>query len=366
MKQITCTPKDFHVAFPEEILQDPKGMLFFDIETTGFSAKTATLYLIGVSYYSEEGWRIMQWFAQSKEEEAQIISAFFDFAASFSVLVHFNGSTFDIPFLKEKCRLLEINEFLDDFESIDLYRLISPYRHILHLPDCRQKSLEHFLGIHREDAYSGGDLIEVYESYLKEPSTEKEDLLLLHNFEDAKGMLLLLPILSYLTIFRGTLLAKQAKVNTYVNEYQETHKELLLTCALEKALPVAFSLQKNGCYLRADGDLLTIKVPIYQEEMKYFYGNFKDYYYLPYEDVALHKSVAGFVDKNYRIQATAATCYTRKASEFLPQWKPLFSPFFQRNHEEKDLFFELTDDCKKDKSLFDAYVNHVVQMMLKK
>ena len=59
-------------------------------------------------------------------------------------------------------------------------------------------------------------------------------------------------------------------------------------------------------------------LPVYSGELKYFYPNPSDYYYLPLEDCAMHKSVASFVEKEYRKKATAATCYTKKTGTFLP------------------------------------------------
>ena len=100
-----------------------------------------------------------------------------------------------------------------------------------------------------------------------------------------------------------------------------------------------------------------------EEELKYFYANYKDYYYLPTEDVALHKSVASFVDKEHRVQAVASTCYTRKVSLYLPQWEVLFKPFFKREYKSKELFFELTDELKKDRQAFTDYAKHVLEMM---
>jgi hypothetical protein len=97
--------------------------------------------------------------------------------------------------------------------------------------------------------------------------------------------------------------------------------------------------------------------------MKYFYSNYRDYYYLPEEDTALHKSVAEYVDKEYRLQATAATCYTRKFSSYLQQWDYSFAPFFKREYRSKEIFFELTDEIKKDRDLFSRYANHVLQII---
>ena len=104
-------------------------------------------------------------------------------------------------------------------------------------------------------------------------------------------------------------------------------------------------------------------MPIYEEELKYFYSNYHDYYYLPTEDVALHKSVAKFVDKNHRIPASAANCYTRKTASYLPQWELLFLPFFKRDYKSRELFFELTDELKRNRQAFSQYASHVLNMM---
>ena len=104
-------------------------------------------------------------------------------------------------------------------------------------------------------------------------------------------------------------------------------------------------------------------MPLYKEEMKYYYSNYRDYYYLPEEDMAIHKSVAASVDPAHRRQATAASCYTRKESNYLPQWEPLFTPFYKRSFRDRDYFFELTDEFKTSRQSFNQYAEHVIQYM---
>ena len=128
-------------------------------------------------------------------------------------------------------------------------------------------------------------------------------------------------------------------------------------------LPIPLSSSVNNCYFRGENDTASLKVPIIEEELKYFYANYKDYYYLPTEDIALHKSVAGFVDKEHRLPASAANCYTRKFSLYLPQWDAVFTPFFKREYKSRELFFELTDELKKDRQAFTTYAKHVLDMM---
>ena len=59
-------------------------------------------------------------------------------------------------------------------------------------------------------------------------------------------------------------------------------------------------------------------IPIINGELKHYYKDYKNYYYLPAEDTAYHKSVSEFVDRSARIQATARTAYTKKTGSFVP------------------------------------------------
>ena len=128
-------------------------------------------------------------------------------------------------------------------------------------------------------------------------------------------------------------------------------------------LPQPLSFRGLGCYFSGKEIDGVLKVPLYEEEMKYYYANFRDYYYLPAEDVAIHKSIATFVDKEHRIQAKASNCYTRKKSLFLPQWDVIFSPFYKREYKSKEIFFDLTDEFKTSRSGFNLYAEHVLSAM---
>ncbi len=354
---------NFSIGYPIENLAPLEEMLFVDIETTGFTANSSKLYLIGCVYYKDNTWQTIQWFAEQYEEEKDLLDAFFDFAKAYPYLVHFNGNRFDLPYISQKCEQLGLPYSFEAFQGIDLYKRIAPYKFFLKLPNCKQKTIEQFLGIKREDLYTGGELIQVYHNYVKAPSEDGLQMLLLHNFEDLKGMLEILPILAYYDLFNHPVKARKVQANSYLDVNGNRRKELIIYLALDWALPVPHSTYAGGCYFKADAFEAMIKIPIVQEELKYFYSNYKDYYYLPEEDVALHKSVASFVDKDYRIPATAATCYTRKYSDYLPQWNIVFEPFFKRDYKSSELFFELTDEIKRDRHAFNDYATHVLNMM---
>ena len=150
-----------NLNYPLEKIAPLDKILFLDIETTGFTAKSSSIYLIGTAYQEDGKWYVKQWFANNYEEEAEVLSAFFSFARNYTHLIHFNGNNFDLPYLLQKCQQYDLPYRFDPFEGIDIYRRIAPYKSFLRLPNCKQKTLEQFLGIEREDSYSGGELITV-------------------------------------------------------------------------------------------------------------------------------------------------------------------------------------------------------------
>lgn len=363
METITRKLENFEINYPLEQIAAPESILFIDIETTGFTANSSSLYLIGTAYYRENCWHITQFFAHNPSEEISILSAFFDMAKEFKYLIHFNGNHFDLPYLTKKCELLGLPYNFDSFLGIDIYKRIAPIKFFLKLPNCKQKTIESFLEITREDTFNGGELIGIYTDFVSSPTDTSKAILLQHNYDDMQGMLKILPILSYSDLFDKKIKVKKVQANHYKDYTGKNRQELLMTIVLPSPLPKRVSASVNECYFSGEGYEGTIKVPAYEEELKYFYANYKDYYYLPAEDVALHKSVASFVDKEHREAATAANCYTRKFSVYLPQWDVIAEPFFKRDYKSKVLFFELTEELKRDRGTFTRYAAHILEMI---
>lgn len=355
--------------YPIENLCVPKQTLFIDIETTGLYVRSSNLYMIGCAYLDESGdkpacWHTIQWLAANYEDEVNILNDFVAFARSYRYLIHFNGNQFDIPYLQNKLQQYNIHFNLDDFEGIDIYRRLSPYKTFLKLPNCKQKTIENFVtAAVREDQYTGGELIDIYHEYVLNHDGEKEHFLLLHNEEDVRGMLEIVAALAIPDLFHLPVRVTRVQANYYRDVNQKQCSEIIMNLNLPTALPAEISYGANGCYFTGCGKEGKLRVPIYEEEMKYFYSNYKDYYYLPKEDIAIHKSVASFVDRDYRRQATARNCYTRKKSSYLPQWDIVFTPFFKRNYDDRDLFFELTDELKTQRDTFNQYAHHIFEMM---
>lgn len=381
------------------LTQPLEQCLFFDIETTGLSPRASSLYLIGtMAYDTTKGiWEMTQWFADKHRDEENIIRLFLDTLEQYDYLYHFNGKTFDIPYLLHKANKYHIElsdhdcQILQDTtgtRSIDLLSQIRPLKKILGISKAGQTDLERFMGINREDTYSGGDLIPVYSQYMQdrilhpEQAGELERILLLHNHDDMEGMLSVSQMLHYRYLFDMIpALENQLQITEialHPSDHEQAsslhlqfrhHAALPVTASLTEVFPLtkdpapAFTIPPDNLELTEDSGIL--RVPLISTELKYFLPNPKEYYYLPLEDQAIHKSVAEFVDPSHRKKATAATCYLRRAGIFLPALQPYKAgsdsfpqniPVFLPVYRDKLGFYELPADLRSENPFWKEYL----------
>lgn len=358
---ITITKQlDLPDTYPLERIGPLSDLLFFDIETTGFSGDSSNLYLIGCTCYRDGCWNLIQWFADTADSEEDLLHAFFSFLKQFRILVHFNGDGFDIPYLLKRCRHFNLPYDFSAVESVDIYKKIKPYRKLLELDSLKQKAIEQFLGISRMDQYSGGQLIEVYQDYLMTHEKFLYDLLILHNEDDLKGMPVILPILNYPDFLEHPFRLNSWQILEETDIFGAVHHRLELTCESDYTVPVPFEHTILPVNCEARGCRLTLTVDLFDGTLKHFYPNYKDYYYLIYEDTAVHKSVGEYVDRNARIKATAKTCYTKKSGCFAPQFEPVWEPVMKENPKDKITYVPLDclplDDC----DCFPAYLRQLL------
>lgn len=337
---------------------DFTNSIFFDIETTGFLAKNSHLYMIGVMYVSKETntFTTIQWFSNEKNDECEILLSFANFIKDHSTLIHFNGKGFDIPYLEAKAENLNITMDFNKFKHKDLYKSAAKLKKFFNTENIKLKTLEQFFGLRRDDTFSGKDLITVYDEYMHKKDNILKEFLLLHNYEDLKGMLTVLNILAYEYIFNAKY--------TYKNvENNESSNELILEFALFTPINTRISYSTDHIYFTAYDSKLKLLIKPYKGELKYFYDNYKDYYYLPQEDMAIHKTLATYVDKEFKEKAKKTNCYTKKTGKFLPQYTTLFNPSFKENYKDNTCYFELTDEFVNNEHMLLNYIGHILNYL---
>lgn len=335
-------------------LPKPQKSVFFDIETTGLHRKYSRLYLIGVIFCDSGTWKLRQWFAQKPTDEKEILQAFINFIQDYQYIIHYNGDSFDLPYLMSRCSFCQVNPApVKELISIDLYRRIKPFRSILAMDKMTLKDVEEFMQIHRKDPFSGSDLIALYQEYLQTGSEQLLQALLLHNAEDVQNLPRLLPMLAYPLLFETDLSGAV---------FEHSDNQFVFSADLSYSLPKQIEYQHHHCWLHVSHNRLTMEISLFHGELKYFYENYKDYYYLPEEDRAVHKSIGAYVDKQYRTQANAANCYQKQQGIFAPQYEPVFTPVIKAEPKDKVLFFP----CDKPELLPDnwqaVYAAHILQL----
>lgn len=332
-------------------------ILFFDIETTGLSADISSLYLIGCLYYADGAFHLLQLFADDYNSEKQLLTSFFELMKSYRLLVHYNGTGFDIPYLSKKCTQYGLSYNFHSVESLDIYKEIGFLKSCLKLPDLKQKTIESFLLYNRKDLLSGRDLIMVYSEYmqnkiLSKPYEMEYYALLLHNHDDLAGLLFCTAMLAYKDVFAPSFAA---------SSYNFDEKGLCILYTVKNPLPGDFYFKGNLFSLQVTKNQVRLFIPAYKGSAKHFYKNYKDYYYLPREDTAIHKSVADYVDKEFREKAKAKNCYTKREGTFLPQYTEIITPIFQEDYKTTPYYFEWKEELMEQKDLLFAYQKHILE-----
>lgn len=114
--------------------------LFFDTETTGLSGGAGTIaFLAGLGWFEDEGFRVRQWLLTSQAGERLLLRELGAALDDASLLVSYNGRTFDVPLMEMRWAF---------------HRQPSPFGDLPHfdmLPAARR------LWSRRETAFEGGD-----------------------------------------------------------------------------------------------------------------------------------------------------------------------------------------------------------------
>lgn len=244
--------------------------LFLDAVTTGLYWRSSHLESLGIIYHADGKWNKITWSGDSEETEFEILSDFVDTVSDYTLCITYNGDHFDLPYLTAKLKAYGLKDPFIHMASLDLYKVLRPYRQILKLPSMKLADLASWLNLPEMD--------------------------------DTERLFAVSSMQSYAAAFTGHY-ALEAAV--------KSEDELLFTLSLDRPLPKIFSYLREPFYMTGEGSLLKIKVPIRNGQALRFFLNYKDYYYLPAEDTAIHKSVAAYVDKAFRQKATPETCYIK-------------------------------------------------------
>ncbi len=370
--------------------------VFFDIETTGLSPKESFIYLICIAKrnsYTDQliGTLLL---ADSFSEEESLIREFISRIEGAKRLIGYNSDRFDINFIKTRASGYNIS-FDNSFESLDLYKTVRSLKSIIGLPNLQLKTVEYAFGIRRNDVYSGGELIEVYRDYAaalsfsrcldnKTGKFELEPLknlcltnlktldyislrkvLLLHNTEDVTSLFTVFTELISLKCFidGGFSIKEESVAKTAEglcrseNESSNAASGFISTGIFSFVIETDILLYKGYLKEYQSEDLrikrlsagsFLIEVTLLHDELKLYFPDYKNYFYFPSEDMAIHKALAGYSGSSEKIPAKKETCYIKKTGSFVPVFNCTeYSHVLMKSHNDVKRYI-LIEDAKKD------------------
>lgn len=169
-------------------------LVVLDLETTGFY-QVQPLFLIGTITFDDEGPVLRQYLARNYDEEPAALRAFMDNCGRKTVMVSYNGRSFDYPYLTARFRYHRLEAEFAPFQLDLLPPTRRSYRSTL--PDCRLRTVEEeLLGVHRTETFTGAKIPELYHRFIAEGDPRLLTEVIEHNAQDILSMASLLQLLS--------------------------------------------------------------------------------------------------------------------------------------------------------------------------
>ncbi len=170
----------------------PKELLFFDMETTGLGGAGTIPFLIGFGSITDEGFQVRQYFLPDFPDEEAMLTAVREEITDETIIVSYNGKSFDMPILTDRFILHRIERELTIGDHIDLlFMARRMYRR--RLQSCTLSNIEDkILDFHRYDDTPGYLVPSIYFGWLNYDETEELAGVIKHNLDDIVSLLFLM------------------------------------------------------------------------------------------------------------------------------------------------------------------------------
>jgi len=220
-------------------------LLILDLETTGLTRGGGMLaFLIGIGYYENDNFIVEQYFLPEPEAEVNAFELLLPHLERRSVLVTFNGKTFDLPILES--RFLH-NQLWIDLRSKPHLDLLLLARRLWKkkVPSCALETLEYYIlgQIRDKELDIESEIIpQTYFQFLITGEPELLKRIFLHNQTDVLHTAALLALISAQIDYplpqeRDDIIDYHAVAKLYRSQgYLEEGKNILLALTEEKYL----------------------------------------------------------------------------------------------------------------------------------
>ena len=168
---------------------EPARLLLFDTETTGLAGGTGTrAFMIGVADWHQGQFRERQLLITTLAAEATMLDCFASWLRPDTVLVSYNGKSYDAPLLKTRFRLHQRGCPLNGLAHIDLLHPVRRrWRGVWE--NCRLATVERqLLRVVREDDLPGSEAPAAWLGFLRGGSAAPLHRVARHNSQDLRSL----------------------------------------------------------------------------------------------------------------------------------------------------------------------------------
>lgn len=163
-----------------------EDILVLDLETTGLGRGGTLAIMIGVGYYEAGEFIVEQIFLPDPDAEEHSFERLAELVDSHSLLITFNGKSFDVPVLESRLLYHQIFLNIRQMEHLDLLHLARRFWK-RKLPSCALESLEYYVLGHIRDQeleIEGADIPQSYFQYLMNGDLQMIKRIFIHNHHD--------------------------------------------------------------------------------------------------------------------------------------------------------------------------------------
>lgn len=342
----------------------PDGYMLFDIETTGLSAQSSYVYLIGYMRNENGKCILTQLFCDTFSEEKELLIEFKKQLSDDICLIDYNGTTFDIPFLNHKFGRHALRFSINAEKSTDIYNELRKHKKYFELENLKQITVEKCAGFNRTDTFQGDELITLYTEYtgrerlasitgnkeVVEQVTALRQALLKHNSDDLEGLACIYEKSGFL------------KLSTYQDMKIDINEFELCILYDFPLFPVRFEFNDNNFYINNGKSSTEIVIPLRKETLCYFFPDYQNYTYIIDRGEAYHTSVCSGIDKSNKRKCKKNEAFIRKEGTFIPVSKNMLDycemnhiHLFKECYEDKQWYVEIVDNKAFLSNLVSSY-----------
>jgi len=182
-------PDELDLSFARLTTARREHVLHFDTETTGLAGGTGTrAFMIGAADWHKGALRVRQLYITAMAAESAMLRAFAEWLHADTVLVSYNGKSYDAPLLATRYRLARMANPLLGLTHVDLlHPMRRRYRQVWE--NCKMQTAERrLLRIVREDDLPGSEAPRAWLTYLRGGSSADLVRVAEHNLQDVRSL----------------------------------------------------------------------------------------------------------------------------------------------------------------------------------